>query len=281
MNLSNITGIGRPFDPKFPTNIAIAVLSILVAAFFGVFSLIAGLDLISALIAAFRASLTLFLGWAIAREFDPDHPYSAFPAAFAILATLVAGYSTNLLFLAFLLLMLRYINHSTGLSATIVDLSFGFILTVWLSWSMDWIVGILGAVAYTLDALRTEKRTNRFVFAGLSMIAALVAVLLGPSNPGFVGLQITVALISAVLILIALPLYLSYEECTSVGDYTDQQLDPQGIQLAQIFYLGSVILLGIKMGFQDSGVMLPAGSISVAVGLYYLLSLLLPKLNSK
>jgi hypothetical protein len=281
MKLSEITGIGRTLDPKIPSNFAIVGLSVLVAILFGVFSLLTGSQLITAFVAAFRVSVIFFLGWAIAREFDPDHPYSAFVAAIAILATTFAGFQSNLLFLVFLLLMLRYITQSTGVAATLVDLSLGFFLTIWLSWSMDWIVGLLGAAAYALDALHEEEKTTRLVFAGLSLITAITAALTGSSGTGFAGLQANVALISAALIIIALPLYFSYTVCTSVGDFTNERLDPQRIRLAQVFYIGSIILIGIKEGLQVSKVLLAAASVSAATGIYYLLNLAFRKLKSE
>jgi hypothetical protein len=278
MKYPELTGIGRPLDPNYPTNIAIVVLSIIVLLLTGSIALLGGADFLSAALDALRSSVIFFMGWAITREYDPDHPYSAFLAAIAMLITFLLGYKGNLLFLAFLGLMLRYINRSTGIPATIVDLTAGWLLTAWLSWSMDWTVGALGAVAFTLDAIHAEKQRVRYAFAGLSLAAAVFGAFRGQGNTNFVGISNQVLVLAGGFVVLGLPLLRSYQEVKSVGDFNAEPLEKARVQAALVFYIGSTVLIGMKLGVQSTGVMILTGSVIAATAVYYVLSLFFPPL---
>lgn len=276
MKMHDLTGIGRPLDPQYSTNIAVMALSAAVGIGVAVISLLQGQEILPSAVEAFRASVTFFLGWAIAREYDPDHPYSAFLAAAAILAAYLLGYSGNLLFLALLMLLMRYIDRTTGIPATTIDLTAGILLVAWLAWQMDWIVGIIGAGGYAIAALLDKDRNDRFTFMGIALLVALISLLWGPSRAGFTGINVQVIGLSIAFVVIALPLYLSYHEVHSQCDLTDEPLQPSRVRWTQIFYLVSTLMIGLKLGTADSGDMLAAGSVIVATGFYYLLQAVLP-----
>ena len=278
MKLSKITGIGRLLDPKRPTNVAIVLLAILVGFVVGMRALFIGMDLLAAFIEAFNAGMTLSLGWALAREYDPDHPFAAFLAAFAMLTVSLFVQRGSLFLLVFLLVMLRFITRTAGVSTTLLDLSAGLGLAFWLSFSMDWIVGMLAAAAYGLDGLLSEKRKLRFVFAFLSLSIAAVALIRGQGQVSFAGMNIRVLALSLLFVVLSLPLIRSYRSVRSKGDSDRAVLDPQRIQTAQVFFVAATVLIGMKLGLQSSGDMLASGSVIVAAAVFYLLSLVLPSM---
>lgn len=273
------TRISRPIDPRHPTNLAILVLTLIVAGAAAGITFINGASLLPALAIGARLSVTFFLGWAIAREYDPDHPYSAFAAALATLVAYLLGYTTSLLFLAFLLLMLRYINRSTGEAATFVDLSAGLILTAWLSWTMDWTVGILAAAAYSIDGMLAEERRVRFSFAALGVLIAVVTRFWHPAANSFSGLNGQILGLAVGFLLISLPLYSGSRTIRTVGDLTGETLDPSRVRWAQVYYLFAVIMIGLRSGGGEPGDMIAAGSIIVGSSIYYLISRLSPRLR--
>ncbi len=275
MKLSEFTGIGRPLNPKYPTNIAIIVLSAIVAIAAAAISLLQGADYLAVLIESLRASATFFLGWAIAREYDPDHPYSAFLAAAAMVTAYFFGYAGNLLFLALLLLMMRYINRSTGIPATTIDMAAGIVLIAWLAWTMDWVVALIGSAGFALDGLLDKEKNDRFFFAVFTLTIAVASRVWGPGSAGFSGINAQVIAISVALAAIGLPLYLSYSEVRSQCDLTDEPLQPIRIRWTQIFYIGSTIIIGLKLGMANSGDIPAAGSVVVATAVYYVLSVIL------
>jgi hypothetical protein len=250
-----------------------------VAVVVGVVYLLRGSDLLATVLVAMRSSITFFIGWAIARDYDPDHPYSAILAAFAMLATQLLGYSANLLFLALLLLMLRYINRSTGVAATFVDLAAGLALTAWLSWTMDWTVGLLAALGYTLDGLKSERRDIRFGFAGVALLIELAATFYGTASIAFYGIDAGGFALSALFLLFSIPLFIYYRDTVSAADQTGEKLDPTRIRSAQFFYVVSVVLISLKLGLQRPAEMLAAGSIIITTSIFYLLSTIFPPLR--
>jgi hypothetical protein len=272
MKPSDITRIGRPLDPKYPTNVAIVFLSLFVAVVLTGLSYLDSFQLLPALVEGVRAGVTFFLGWAIAREYDPDHPYAAFLAASAILAVTFLGFTANLFFLALLLLVLRYINRSTGLPATVIDLTAGLLLAAWLSWTMDWIVALLAAAGYALDGWLMNERRTRMTFAAIALAIAVAAWLWGPTPDEFSGIHARVLALAAGFALLSLPLYLTSRMVTSVGDLTKVTLNVSRVRCAQIFYMASTLIIGLKMGIHDSGEMMAAGSVIVGSSIYYLLS---------
>lgn len=256
------------------------MLSGIVAVVLGLVNLLGGADLLPAILTAMRTGITFFIGWAIAREYDPDHPYSAILAAFAMLSPQLLGYSPNLLFLAFLGLMLRYINRSTGIDATFIDLAAGLALTAWLSWTMDWTVGLMAALGYTLDGLYSEKRDIRFGFAGVALLIEFATVFSGRTSILFSGIDAGGLVPSALFLLVALPLFLRYRQTVSVADRSGESLDPGRIRSAQLFYVVSTVLISLKFGLQMPGEMLAAGSVIITTSLYYLVSTILPPLRA-
>ncbi|MDF1501256.1 MAG: hypothetical protein P1P76_12385 [Anaerolineales bacterium] len=175
--------------------------------------------------------------------------------------------------------MLRYINRSTGEAATFVDLSAGLILTAWLSWTMDWTVGILAAVAYSIDGMLAEERRIRFSFAALGVLIAVVTRFWHPAANSFSGLNGQILVLAVGFLLISLPLYSGSRTIRTVGDLTGETLDPSRVRWAQVYYLFAVIMIGLRSGGVEPGDMIAAGSIIVGSSIYYLISRLSPRLR--
>lgn len=106
--------LGRKIDFNYKTNQLITAF----AAGSGLlFWLLTG-DVSSGLTAA----LAVFLTWALARELDPAHPYSAFFAAALTLFSLNRTGSLDGLLLFWLLLLLRWVNGTTGKRLSLMDM---------------------------------------------------------------------------------------------------------------------------------------------------------------
>lgn len=139
------SNIGRPIDPRHPTNLAILLVTLIAIA--------AGTwhqDLPWGL----RLGAAGFLAWALTRELDPDHPYSAFLSA--TLALGLAPLATPGILTSFwALLALRMLNRSPG-TPTQVDAILTIILALWASWQGTWIAGILTAAILLADARLPE-----------------------------------------------------------------------------------------------------------------------------
>ena len=78
MKLSDITALGRPLDPRYPTNLAIGALSLIVGAVGAAVKLLSDVPLAESASWGIGAAFSVFLAWVLARELDPDYDLSAF-----------------------------------------------------------------------------------------------------------------------------------------------------------------------------------------------------------
>lgn len=224
MRLSDFTGLGRAIDPHYPTNRAIALIVGAVVLAWTMATADIGQGL--------RAGLDVFFAWALCRELDPDHDLSAFLAAALVLAGLASsGASTGALF--WLLLVVRVVNRTTGLSANLVDAALVSYLGVTSGW------GVVTATAFALDALLFQGRKRQWLFA----TAALVASFWYP---------LILAPFSAPPLLLALSLGALFLPCvtsgrlTSVDDTTGAPLNPWRVRWAQLLALEVGTLGGLQ-----------------------------------
>ncbi len=242
MNLTDITSIGRTIDPHYPTNRAIAILTLVIAAGAALWQRLSGEPWLASATWGLQAGLTVFLAWALCRELDPDHPLGAFVAAALALPALYLWGLPHLGVTFWLLMMSRVVNRTVGLPAGLLD-ALGLLgLSTWLSWQGNWGYGIITALAFLLDAL-LPRPTRRHLFLALpTTIATVVAAFLGTASATSGAPSLTGGLVALALSLIFLPVVLASRSIESVGDHTGQALIPVRVQAAQVLAL----LIGIE-----------------------------------
>jgi hypothetical protein len=246
MNPHNLTSIGRPIDPEYPTNRAIALMTLIVAVGGAVWQGVFGRAWLASALWGVRAGLAVFLAWALCRELDPDHPTAAFPAAGLALLAVFLWDLPQLGVIFWMLILVRVVNRSTGLPAGVLD-SLGLLgLAGWLSLQGNWSYGVVTALAFLLDGLLPSRLRRQLLFALLAVIATPVAAILGDPSPGDAP-SLTGGLMALTLSLVFLPVILDARTCESVGDETGDRLRPVRVQVAQALALVSgvgVALLG-------------------------------------
>ncbi len=132
----------------------------------------------------FRGGLAAFVAWALARELAPDDNPAAF-AAMALGWTASVAWPSSSLLLAFAVLVaVRIVNRTVGIPATPLDSAAALLLLGWVMYESGspW-PGVLGALAFALDATLPEPRRRQWIPAALSLAAA-VAVLAWRGLPG-------------------------------------------------------------------------------------------------
>lgn len=134
MRIGDVIATIRPIDPSYPTNRAIAALTMAVIVGGIVLQLIVGEGLTQGVSWGISAGLTVFLAWALGRELDPDHDLSAFVAAGLALIGLLLFDLPSLMALLWMLFFLRMVNRTTGLPARILDSLLILGLGSWLTW---------------------------------------------------------------------------------------------------------------------------------------------------
>lgn len=279
-DLSQFTHIGRPVDPRYPTNRAISIIIIATIVVMLVFQLVKGSPIIGAGLHAIAAGLTIFWVWAFAREVDPEEQLSAFVAVLLVLImlfTLEAGF--NLIVLFYLMAISRVINRTVGLPLKLSDSVVVFAATILVAYLSGWIYALIGAIVFLLDSILPEPDSKHRLFAGLSLLVMLVTMWIQ-------GVAITLTipsqlyLIAIVLAgLIFIPVIWSSRQLTVVCDIRGQTLSPIRIQALQILILVVAFVIAFTQG--DEGVLSyrMVWLTLAGIGLFPLIKPTLPDIN--
>ena len=247
MNPYDLTSIGRPIDPEYPTNRAIALITLMVAVGGAVWRGVSGRAWLASVLWGVQAGLAVFLAWALCRELDPDHPAAAFPAAGLALLAVFLWDLPQLGVIFWMLILARVVNRSTGLPAGVLD-SLGLLgLAGWLSLQGDWGYGFVTALAFLLDALLPDRLRRQLAFALLAVIVTAAAAALGNGFPGDAP-SLTGGLIALALSLVFFPVIHEARTCESVGDETGERLSPVRVQAAQALVLVSGVAAALAGG---------------------------------
>jgi len=279
-DMSQLTHVGRPVDPRYPTNRAISIINIATIVVMFVFQLVKGTPIIDAGLHAIAAGLTMFVVWAFAREIDPEEQLSAFVAvllALILLFTVDAGY--NLIVLFYLIGIARVINRSVGLPLKLSDSVLLLGATILVAYLSGWIYALIGAIAFLLDSILPEPDLKHRLFAGLSLLVMLVVMWIQ-------GIAITLMMPSQLYLivivlagLIFIPVIWSSRQLTVVCDIRGQTLSPIRVQVLQILILVVALVIAFTQG--DEGV-LSYRMVWIAlagVGLFPLIKPFLPDIN--
>jgi hypothetical protein len=160
------TSIGRPLDPKHPTNKAVLLLMPLAAVLGAVTAWTGGSPGGQILQAAISFTLIAFGSWALARELFPDDDPAAFISmALAVLAAL-SFESPGILIVFATLGLVRIVNRSTGMAAKKTDSVIVMLLVFWVIYgTKSPFYGAVAALAFLFDGSLKDPLRHQWVFA--------------------------------------------------------------------------------------------------------------------
>jgi MFS family permease len=278
MKLSDITALGRtPIDPSYPTNLAIAALSLIVAIAGAIWQMISGAALLDGILWGIGAGFLLFLTWALSRELDPDHDLSAFVGTGLVFIAFLLPDMPSLLVILWLLLVLRIVNRTVGLPAKPWD-SLGVLgLGAWLTWQSYWMVGLMTAVAFLLDGLLSPPLRHQLFFSGLAIV---ITVMLSTFHGGMAmetGPTVPVVISSVMMAGLFTIVIATTREVEAVGDATGKALEPRRVQAAQFLALLTALLFAWWDGASGVMAVLPLWAAMVGVSLYRAANLFLSR----
>ena len=173
-DLRTFTGIGRPLDAGYRSNRLILLISALAFVGWTVAALWLDALWLEAAGNGFRFAVSLFLAWAVCREIDPDHVWSAFAVLPLIVAAVHLHSWPDILAVVWLLMGLRFINRTTGLPPTVLDAAGYAGLTAWLAVEWSFIAAPLAALAILLNVLLGHR--ERMQLAVAAVTAALLVL---------------------------------------------------------------------------------------------------------
>ena len=276
--MTQFSHIGRMIDPRYPTNLAIIVWCAIVGAVMLGFRLVSGADIIQAGIASVLAGVTVFVTWAFAREIDPQEQLSAFVAVGLMsIALFVVDVGFNLLVMFYLMSMLRILNRTVGLPATLPDSVLLLLFTGFVGLTGNWIYAMMGATVFLLDSLLPDRDRKHLLFAGLATVIMIVAFvtqnnLLNPMLP-------TIDFIVGILIvtLIFIPVIWNTKQLKVTADATKEPLVSIRVQAAQVIAILFGYHVALWQGNQGILEFLPLWLTIAGVALFPLIKPILPK----
>lgn len=266
MTLRDISHIGRPLDPAWPTNRAIGIIAIIVWVIAGLLGMWKGLGIVDANWNALLTSGSVFLAWAIGRELDPDRQPPAFLASGIMLMAITFTSAPPLLPALWILMLLRVVNRTTGLKATLFDMVGCAVLGIALVLLQHPVFGLLTALILFLD----DRLDGTYGAGSLMAIALVVATSvmqltldIPESSPS--ALAALAAVMSAVVFI---PVYRRCATMEAPGDDTGDVLLPHRVRAAQAIGLLAGILVAVVLGYAGLFSMAAFWSAVLAAGVY-------------
>ncbi|HZD24308.1 MAG TPA: hypothetical protein VE569_13045 [Acidimicrobiia bacterium] len=153
----------------------------------------------------FFAPAYVFFTWAVIREVDPDHNWTALVAAAAAGGwVLIGGDRVSVLALGVLILVGRLVTGTTGRRPLLSDLVALLLAALIAFTGESWVVAFGLAIALYLDVgfSETSHRVQIWVSAGVAVAATLMATLTNAFPTMLPGVRPTVAIAAGALALI-------------------------------------------------------------------------------
>jgi hypothetical protein len=276
MKVSDLTGVGRPLDMKYPTNRAVAICSLVFAAAAAAVLGVRGDRFLDVILGGLNAGLAIFLAWALCRELDPDNPLSAFVSA----GLAAAGFflaevrpevrpEVRVLILFWFVLVLRTVNRTTGTPVKWWDSLFILGFSGYLMWSRgNWVYGASVSAVFFLDGSLSEPNKRQFFFGSASLGLTGLWLMSG-------GTMWRMAELGAFLLLPLLlpgcffvPLFLWSGEIRSTGDASGKPLHPGRVRASQAAALFALTQIGLWRGIEGMAELLPMWAGAVGAVLY-------------
>ncbi len=230
--------LGRKVDFSYKTNLAVSLLTLLI--------IIPAALIQGSFIGGLLTGAGFFLTWALTREMDPLHDFSAFLAGAFFLLGLIFFAGLDLALLFWLLLSLRFISGICGKKPTFLDLIviFGFssFLAIVNEQSFYW---LLLTLVLGLAYWRYQGDRRLGFSALISSGLFLLGLFFWPLSPGFI---FSFSFFQGALILLAvlLPIiFLTQVDKKEQGFRDDEgkTLKPRDINLARGFFAAVFVLL--------------------------------------
>lgn len=238
-----ITSIGRPLDPAYPTNRAVLVLLPPAALVAGGLAVAGGANIGGVLGRAVGGALAAFGSWALAREIAPDDEVAG-----AFLA-MTLGFVAYLTFDAALvpvfaaLFLARIVARTTGLAATAPDSLLVASIALFAAWraGTPW-PAVAGAVAFALDAVLAAGLARQWLFAGLCAAGAVALTSAGLA-PDVVPIQpdLVSRTVGTIVVVGAIALIAATREIAARCDATGEPMSVARVRGAQAVTLLTVL----------------------------------------
>jgi len=245
--------LGRKIDLGYKTN-QIIVLSVFVVTGFG--WLLSG-----EILTGINLGIGVFLTWALARELDPVHEYSAFLAAALSLFMLLHYETVQILVGLWLLLLMRAVNGITGKELTLFDIFSVLGLTVFLSLNNNNNIYLLIFVLAMLLIRRTGEKIKAVTIAGALGVILFISQNFFMNPLTLNGIDYLNPLTLLLILASSLsPIIFYYLSHTEIEDDKGNKANSSKISAGQLLYSIAILLFVFfgEMSFNDQIIYLAA-----------------------
>ncbi len=267
--IKSITALGRPVDLNYPTNRLIVIISLTVFALYFAYLLLTAVATAEALSTSFGIGIALFLSWAMGREIDPAYEWSAFFALPLVLAAAFYYGSPDLLSLFFILLVMRFLNRSSGLRATAFDALVLVIIGAVLYYNGVYtglpLLLVVFAADYILE-LVTRKLLILPAFAALAFSIYFFNDYLTCN----ISISIPTGLFIFLLVIFLFYVIIATGKDIAPGDSTEIQPDIRRINLARFCVVLFIIIEVLQKGESTFVLFYPTAFAIAGAGLYHI-----------
>lgn len=267
------SSLGRPMDPRYPTNLAIMILTLIFGVVGFILSLVDGNDIATILLDAVAVGATVMLTWIIAREISPDYEYgSLFAALIAGIAAAILGAPLPDLLASFVLVTIcRVLNRIVGPPTKFPDSVVVIVALILLAiTSHHWVVVLAGAVALLLDGLLPSPHRINILFGAVGIGITVAMFALGRVEPlgGAISVEwLLIMVLTGILFVLTIASSRTVKTSCDVEGY-----DPIPLRIQATMVLILITAIGMAIWYGDAGIIsvLPAWFAMLGVSIYRL-----------
>lgn len=249
--------LGRNMDFSYKKNQIIVLSSVLAAAVGWMFT--------STVLSGVYVGFGFFLTWALVRELDPNHEYSALLAAAFSLLNLLYYENVQLLVVVWVLLLMRIINGITGKELTTFDIFSVLGLTTYLSFDNKNSIYLMIFVLAMVCSMKTGAKTREAWIASAISIGIVAVDRFFMNNLSFDRMDYSNAVTLFVIAASGLSLILFW--FLSKGETKDDKgnsVNKSKLLASQILYSATLLFLFIFGGVSLNNLVIYLSAVSGA-----------------
>ncbi len=267
---SHFTAIGRPIYVTYRPNLLMLVAVGLIGLFFFGTEYSQTNDVSIAVSRSTTAVIAATVSWAVAREQDPEHDYSAFIGM--IPAALLITNDLDLWVIGSILLLVRMVSRVVGPPAYLTD-SIAIVLVVGLAifLSPSWLIGVLGVLGFALDAWLRPALPRQYIFAGIVALLTIISIITNGAES--INLPDIAYLSAIILLTIGYFVFLWQTPNINIrSDYGEHYpVQQHRLKISMLFGASSAVIISLWGGNIAIQELLPIWTALAGVVVYWLL----------
>lgn len=260
-----LTNLGRPINQEYFPNVMIVFVSIITIASGSLYAVFTGEVITYAVIFGFAMGVSVFLGWAISREIDPDNDYSAFVQLPLTIWGMLFYSISNIFVLLLILHLLRIVTRSSGLHATWFESIVWFLFGSTLVYLGDYIAGFAMGAAFLLDGFMKDPLKRHLYFGAAAIVLTLVWSLMTGHVNFLHNVNLWEIITAAVTVIAFIPIIMGSSHIVSLVDTEDEKFDGGRVQSAQLLLLLTAIGYMVFVGNDGLKLTYPLWTVLIGV----------------